>query len=201
MDSFQVLVACICAMVLVCNGLLFAEEGRREVLDKAFFAGGCFWCMQEALDKVDGVEETTVGFIGGEEENPSYQQVSKGETGHLEAIEVIYNPSIVSYEQLLDVFWNNIDPTVKGQQFCDVGEQYRSAIFPANTKQKEEALASKRKIETMVPVVYTEIIDATPFYPAEEYHQKFYQKNPVRYRVYKYWCGRSQRLEDIWKKK
>jgi peptide-methionine (S)-S-oxide reductase len=168
----------------------------------ATFAGGCFWCVESDFDKVPGVISTTSGYTGGTVPNPTYHQVSAGGTGHAEAVEVVYDPAKVTYEKLLDAFWHNIDPLVKNRQFCDVGDQYRSAIFVRNDAERSLAEASLKKVaaELKAPV-YTEIVAAGPFYQAEEYHQDYYQKNPVRYKYYRWNCGRDQRLEEIWGKR
>jgi peptide-methionine (S)-S-oxide reductase len=178
------------------------DDGRK--LEKATFAGGCFWCMEEALDKVEGVVSTTSGYTGGRKANPTYEDVSAGGTGHAEAVEILYDPAKVTYARILDVFWRNIDPTQPNAQFCDHGSQYRSAIFYHDGTQKRLAEAAKNALEKSKPfagAIATEIVPASEFYPAEEYHQNFYQKNPVRYKVYKYGCGRAQRLEELWGKK
>ena len=170
---------------------------------KAIFAGGCFWCMEPPYDKLDGVISTTSGYIGGKVKNPTYEQVTTGSTGHTEAVQVVYDPQKVSYEKLLEVFWRNIDPTVKDQQFCDVGSQYRSGIFYLDDGQKRLAELSKAAIDKSKPfkaAIVTEITRATEFYPAEEYHQDFYQKNPVRYKFYRNGCGRDARLQQLWGK-
>jgi peptide-methionine (S)-S-oxide reductase len=167
----------------------------------ATFAGGCFWCVESDFDKVDGVIVTISGYTGGHVKNPTYQQVSAGASGHAESVEIHYDPAKVSYAQLLDVFWHSIDPTVKDQQFCDVGHQYRTAIFYHDDAQKRLAEASKAAIERSKPFrepIVTEIAPASTFYPAEEYHQDFYKKNPVRYNFYRYNCGRDRRLEALW---
>ncbi len=172
-------------------------------LEKATFAGGCFWCMEPAFDKLPGVKSVISGYTGGQKLNPTYEEVSSGTTGHAESIEVTYDPAVISYSKLLDVFWHNIDPTVKDRQFCDVGFQYRSAIFYHNEEQKRLAEASKKALEQSKRFsgpIYTEIVAATTFYPAEEYHQKYYQKNPIRYKYYRYGCGRDQRLHELWGK-
>jgi len=177
-------------------------DSRR--LDKATFAGGCFWCMEEALDKVDGVVSTTSGYTGGMRKNPTYEEVSSGETGHAESVEVLFDPAKVSYAMLLQVFWHNIDPTTPDRQFCDYGLQYRSAIFYHDETQKRLAEESKKalvKSKRFQGLIVTEIVPASEFYPAEEYHQNFYEKNPIRYRLYKFNCGRAQRLEQLWGKK
>jgi peptide-methionine (S)-S-oxide reductase len=167
----------------------------------ATFAGGCFWCVESDFDKVDGVTATISGYTGGHVKNPTYKQVSAGGTGHAESVEVHFDPTKVSYAQLLDVFWHSIDPTVKDQQFCDVGHQYRTAIFYQTDEQKRLAEASKTALERSKPFkepIVTEIVPASTFYPAEEYHQDFYKKNPLRYHFYRYNCGRDQRLAALW---
>ena len=167
----------------------------------ATFAGGCFWCMEPPFDKLDGVLSTISGYIGGHVEHPTYEQVSAGTTGHAEAVQVVYDPDKVSYSQLLDVFWPNIDPLTPNRQFCDRGSQYRAGIFYHDADQERLARASKRLIEESgrfdEPIV-TEIVQATTFYPAEEYHQDYYQKHPLRYRVYRFGCGRDRRLKQVW---
>jgi peptide-methionine (S)-S-oxide reductase len=173
-------------------------------LEKATFAGGCFWCMQPPFDKLDGVISTTVGYCGGKEENPTYKQVSAGNTGHAEAVEVVYDPSRVSYADLLNVFWMNIDPTQKDGQFADTGAQYRTAIFYHNEEQKRLAEASKKELKNtgrFSKKIVTEIVPATPFYRAEEYHQDYYKKNPLRYKIYRYRSGRDDYLVRKWGKK
>jgi len=174
-------------------------DGRK--LEKATFAGGCFWCMEEALDKVDGVVSTTSGYTGGRTKNPTYEDVSAGGTGHAEAVEILYDPTKVTYARILDVFWRNIDPTQPNAQFCDHGNQYRSAIFYHDETQKRLAEESKKKLTQSKPFkepIATEIAPASEFYAAEEYHQNFYEKNPLRYKVYKFSCGRTQRLQELW---
>jgi peptide-methionine (S)-S-oxide reductase len=167
----------------------------------ATFAGGCFWCTESDFDHVPGVISTTSGYTGGHVTNPSYEQVSSGGTGHAESVEVIYDPSKVSYQQLLTYFWHHVDPTVKDRQFCDVGHQYRTAIFVHNDEERKLAEASKKNVEEQLKKpIYTEIAAAGPFYPAEEYHQDFYLKNPTKYKFYRWNCGRDQRLEQLWGK-
>jgi peptide-methionine (S)-S-oxide reductase len=172
-------------------------------LGKAYFAGGCFWCMEEAFEKVEGVLSATSGYMGGTVANPSYEEVSAGRTGHAESVEVVYDPARVSYQKLLDAFWHNIDPITPNAQFCDHGSQYRSAIFFQTDEEKRASDISKQAIEQSKrfkePIV-TQIVMASQFYPAEEYHQDFYKKNPVRYKFYKYNCGRAKRLEELWGK-
>lgn len=172
-------------------------------LAKATFAGGCFWCMEPPFDKLEGVFETISGYTGGHKQNPTYEEVSMGTTGHAEAVQVVYDPDKISYEKLLEVFWRNIDPTTPDRQFCDVGHQYRTAIFYHDEEQKRLALASKAALEENKPFkepIVTEIVPASEFYPAEDYHQDYYQKNPLRYKFYRYSCGRDQRLEGLWGK-
>jgi peptide-methionine (S)-S-oxide reductase len=167
----------------------------------AIFAGGCFWCMEPPFDKLDGVISTTSGYTGGTKPNPTYEQVSSGGTGHAEAVKVVYDPQKISYEKLLEVFWRNIDPTTRNRQFCDTGSQYRSAIFYLDENQKRLAEASRKELEAGKPFklsIVTEITQAGPFYPAEEYHQDYYRKNPFRYKFYRSGCGRDERLRELW---
>ena len=170
---------------------------------EATFAGGCFWCMEHAFDDVEGVVATISGYTGGKKRNPTYQEVSSGSTGHAESVLVRYDPSRVSYERLLEVFWHNIDPTTPDRQFCDKGSQYRTAIFYHNEHQHQLAERSRtRLIESgriKEPIV-TEIVPTGPFYPAEEYHQDFHHKNPLHYKFYRFSCGRDRRLEELWGK-
>lgn len=170
-------------------------------LEYATFGGGCFWCMEPPFDIVDGVLETTSGYMGGDKVNPTYKEVSNGSTGHAEVVRVKYDPKKVSYEKLLDIFWRNVDPTTKDRQFVDIGSQYRSAIFYYNDEQKKAALLSKEKLEkenVFGAAIVTEISRATDFYPAEEYHQDFYKKNSIRYKYYRFNSGRDQYLKKIW---
>ncbi len=165
------------------------------------FAGGCFWCMEPPFDVLPGVLKTISGYIGGSKKDPTYQEVSSGTTGHTEAVEITFDPSRVTVEKLLDVFWRNIDPTEKNGQFCDHGTQYRTGIFYVDEAQKKAAEASKAALEKSKPfkgAIVTEITAATQFYPAEEYHQDYYQKNPVRYKFYRNGCGRDARLKQLW---
>jgi peptide-methionine (S)-S-oxide reductase len=167
----------------------------------ATFAAGCFWCVESDFDKVAGVMSTTSGYTGGQVKNPSYEQVSAGGTGHAEAVEIVYDPARVTYEQLLDHFWKNVDPLSAHRQFCDVGDQYRPAIFVHDDAQRAAAEASKARIQQRFkqPVV-VQIVAAGPFYKAEGYHQDYYKKNPVQYRYYRWSCGRDARLKDLWGK-
>jgi len=166
---------------------------------KATFAGGCFWCMEPPFDELNGVISTTSGYVGGKTKNPSYEQVSSGTTGHAEALQIVYDPTKTSYDKLLEVFWRNIDPLAADGQFCDLGSQYRSAIFYHDGNQKSAAEKSKKAVQARFKQpVATEISAATVFYPAEDYHQDYYKKNPVRYKLYSHGCGRAQRLEEVW---
>jgi peptide-methionine (S)-S-oxide reductase len=168
---------------------------------KATFAGGCFWCMEGPFDGVPGVISTTSGYTGGGRKNPTYEEVSTGTTGHAESLQVTYDPTRVTYGQLLDVFWHNVDPTDGAGQFCDRGSQYRTAIFYHDEEQHRLAEESKKEVQPLLkrPIV-TQIVPATEFYPAEEYHQDYYKKNPLRYRFYRSGCGRDRRLEELWGK-
>ena len=169
----------------------------------ATFAMGCFWCGEEALEKVPGVLSVVSGYTDGRTKNPSYEMVSSGTTGHTEAVQVTFDPSKLSYEKLLDVFWVNHDPTYTDRQFCDHGSQYRPGIFWHDEEQKRLAEASKEKYDKLrifkQPIV-TPIVKATQFWPAEEYHQDYYKKNPVRYKFYSTGCGRYTRLDELWGK-
>lgn len=170
---------------------------------KAIFAGGCFWCMEEAFEQLEGVEEAVSGYIGGHLPNPTYYQVSQGKSGHTEAVVISYDPDKISYNQLLDAFWQNIDPVDGGGQFCDRGSQYRSEIFYQNQEEKLLAEASRLKLTQsgkLSSEIATAITEASEFTEAEEYHQDYYRKNPVRYSFYKYSCGRAKRLEQLWGK-
>jgi peptide-methionine (S)-S-oxide reductase len=167
----------------------------------ATFAGGCFWCMEPPYDDLDGVISTTSGYTGGRKQNPTYEEVSTGTTGHTEAVQVVYDPKRIGYARLLEVFWRNIDPLTANAQFCDHGTQYRSGIFYHDAEQRRLAEDSKRALEASGrfkgPIV-TEIVAAGTFYPAEEYHQDYYKKNPIRYKFYRAGCGRDQRLAELW---
>jgi peptide-methionine (S)-S-oxide reductase len=167
----------------------------------AIFAGGCFWCMEPPYDKLDGVLATISGYAGGTTVDPTYREVSSGGTGHAEVVQITYDPARVTYEQLLEVFWQNVDPLDAGGQFCDRGSQYRTGIFVHDEEQRRLAEASKQALEGSgrfeQPIV-TEIVEAGPFYPAEDYHQDYYEKNPIRYKFYRWNCGRDQRLAELW---
>jgi peptide-methionine (S)-S-oxide reductase len=178
---------------------LATEPGVSEA--KAIFAGGCFWCMEPPFDELEGVLSTTSGYTGGETQNPSYEAVTAGGTGHLEAVLVEYDPARIDYAKLLEVYWRNIDPLDDGGQFCDRGSSYRSAIFYADEQQKRLAGQSKMALEAAgrfeEPIV-TRILPAAEFYPAEAYHQDYYRENPLKYKYYRYRCGRDDRLDELW---
>jgi peptide-methionine (S)-S-oxide reductase len=172
--------------------------GRRM---RAIFAGGCFWCVESDFDKLPGVLVTTSGYTGGNLASPTYEQVSAKQTGHAEAVEVVFDPQQVSYEQLVEYFWRTIDPTTKDRQFCDAGSPYRTAIFAVDDEQLRIAKASRERLERTKPFsapIVTEIVPAGKFYPAEDYHQDYYKKNPLRYRYYRNGCGRDARLKELW---
>jgi peptide-methionine (S)-S-oxide reductase len=176
-----------------------ATAGR--TLEKATFAGGCFWCMEHPFDELTGVLSVTSGYTGGTKLDPTYEEVSAGGTGHAESVQIVFDPAKIGYEKLLQVYWHNIDPTVKDRQFCDHGHQYRSAIFYHNETQRQLAMKSRNALEKNKPFrepVVTEITRATEFYPAEEYHQHYYKKNPIRYTYYRSRCGRDARLKELW---
>ena len=167
----------------------------------ATFAGGCFWCMEPPYDKLPGVVATISGYIGGQKANPTYQEVSAGTTGHTEAVQVVYDPKKVSYEKLLEVYWVNVDPTVKDRQFCDAGSQYRTGIFVHDEAQRRAAEASRAQVEKSKPFrepIVVPIENASKFYPAEDYHQDYYSKNPIRYNYYRTGCRRDARLKELW---
>ena len=187
-------------LTLALSTTVLAEESKPAT---AVFAGGCFWCVEADFDKLPGVLATESGYAGGSLKNPTYEQVSAGRTGHAESVRVTYDPKKVSYETLLDYFWHHVDPTVKDRQFCDVGNQYRTAIFFEDDSQRRSAEASKAMLEKSgrLPHVYTEIAPAGTFYPAEEYHQDYYKKNPIRYKYYRTSCGRDARVNEVWGKK
>lgn len=168
---------------------------------EAIFAGGCFWCMEKPFDELAGVQATVSGYIGGAQDNPSYQQVSAGHTGHAEAVQVRYDDQVISYQQLLAVYWRNVDPFDAKGQFCDKGSQYRAAIFYRDADQHAAAQASLAAMSARFgqPLAVT-LEPATTFYPAEDYHQDYYQRNPLRYRYYRHGCGRDKRLEQVWGK-
>lgn len=189
-------------LLLVVVALALSAGGAcAAMLDKAVFAGGCFWCMEAPFDQLPGVVSVAAGYTGGHAKNPTYKDVSAGGTGHAEAVQIVYDPSRISYSALLAVFWRNVDPTVTDRQFCDVGHQYRAAIFYNGEEQRRSALQSKAALEKNKPFrepIVTGIVPATEFYPAEEYHQHYYKKNPLRYKYYRNGCGRDKRLKELW---
>ncbi len=169
----------------------------------ALFAGGCFWCIEADFEKLPGVIEVESGYTGGQTQNPSYEALSAGKTGHAEAVRVIYDPTKVSYPQLVEYFWRHIDPTVKDQQFCDVGSQYRSGIYWQNEGERKAAEASRDALlkSERFPEIYTEVLPASTFWPAEEYHQNYYKKNPIRYAFFRSGCGRDAHIQQVWGEK
>jgi peptide-methionine (S)-S-oxide reductase len=177
------------------------SEADGDDLAVATFAGGCFWCMEPPFDELEGVVSTISGYTGGHTKEPTYAEVTRGGTGHAEAVQVRYDPSRIGYARLLEVFWRNVDPTTPNRQFCDTGDQYRTAIFYHSPEQKRVAEQSRQEIEAAgrlgQPIV-THIVEGGEFWPAEEYHQDYYKKNPLRYKVYRHRCGRDQRLEELW---
>jgi peptide-methionine (S)-S-oxide reductase len=187
--------------VLGASGESTPSQTDGDRMAVATFAGGCFWCMEPPFDELVGVVSTISGYSGGLRPNPTYGEVSRGGTGHAEVVQVRYDPSKIGYAQLLDVFWRNVDPTTPDRQFCDTGDQYRTAIFYHDLDQKRLAERSRQDLEAAgrlrQPIV-TEISEAREFWPAEEYHQDYYKKNPVRYKLYRYRCGRDQRLQELW---
>jgi peptide-methionine (S)-S-oxide reductase len=189
----------VAAVLLGCAAVAAAQAPAQTAV--ATFAGGCFWCMEPPYDKLPGVISTTSGYMGGTVRKPTYADVSGGRTGHTEVVQVVYDPAKVSYQTLLEVYWRNVDPTVKDRQFCDVGSQYRTTIFYHTEEQKRLAEASKASLEKTKPFkqpIVTPIVQAGEFWPAEEYHQDYYRKNPVRYSYYRSGCGRDARLKELW---
>ena len=188
-------------LLLLFSCISLGTSNMSQNTEKAYFAGGCFWCMEPPFEVLDGVLEATSGYMGGEIENPTYEQVSMGNTGHAEVVEIEYDPNIITYGELLEVFWRNIDPTALNYQFADVGSQYRTEIFTVGPEQMKEALSSKDELEKSnkfdKPIV-TAITEAPVFYIAEEYHQDFYKKQSARYKIYAEASGRKGFLEDTW---
>jgi peptide-methionine (S)-S-oxide reductase len=181
--------------ILAAGGGLSAQAAEKA----AIFAGGCFWCVESDFDKVPGVISTTSGYIGGSAQTANYKTVSSGGTGHYEAVRIVYDPAKVSYRKLVDIFWRTVDPTDPGGQFCDRGSSYKTAIFVTSEEEKKIAYASKLKAqEKLGREIVTKILDAGPFYDAEGYHQDYYKKNPVRYKIYRYGCGRDSRIGNLW---
>ena len=178
---------------------LLASQPRPS-LEEATFAGGCFWCLEEALEKIPGVVSAVSGYTGGTKKNPTYEEVSEGRTGHTEAVRIRFDSTKVTYATILEAFWRNIDPLDADGQFCDRGSQYRAAIFPHDDRQRALADASKQALlaSGRFKSIVTEITPAGPFYVAEGYHQDYYKKNPIQYRFYKFSCGRERRLAALW---
>jgi peptide-methionine (S)-S-oxide reductase len=186
---------------MACSLLATPADAGDGDTEYATFAAGCFWCIEADFEKVDGVLSVVSGYTGGRTANPSYKEVSSGRTGHTEAVRVVYDPKIVSYEELLAIFWRNVDPTVSDRQFCDIGEQYRAGIFYHDESQRKAAEQSRIELARTKPFaepIVTEITAATAFYPAEAYHQDYAKKNPIRYSYYRKSCGRDRRLSDLW---
>ena len=185
------------------DGLAAETTAPPAKMATAIFAGGCFWCVEADFDKLPGVTNTESGYAGGKLQNPTYEQVSAGGTGHAEAVRVTYDPKKLVYEQLLEYFWHHVDPTVENRQFCDIGNQYRTAILYQDDVQRRAAVASKAALDKSgrLAHIYTEIAPAGTFYPAEEYHQNYYKKNPIRYKFYRASCGRDARVNEVWGKK
>jgi peptide-methionine (S)-S-oxide reductase len=176
-----------------------SQTDSASVIQLATFAGGCFWCMEPPFDKLDGVISTTSGYTGGRTKKPSYEQVKTGRTGHIESMQVKFDSSIVSYEQLLWLFWHNVDPTQANGQFCDEGNQYRTLIFYHDDDQKQLAEKTKQLVrKELAKSIKTEIVKSSTFYPAEQYHQDYYKKNPTKYKFYRFTCGRDARLKAVW---
>jgi peptide-methionine (S)-S-oxide reductase len=181
----------------------FSAAYASNTIASAVFAGGCFWSMQHDFEKVDGIIKTTVGYTGGEVVNPSYEQVSTGETGHYEAIKIVYDPKKISYQQLLNLYWHDTDPSDATGQFCDKGKEYHPVIFYQDAQQQKMALASKEELmqsHVLKNGVATQILPAKTFYPAEDYHQNYSDKNPLAYSAYRYGCGRDRTLKSVWGK-
>ncbi len=180
-----------------------AQTQAAQAKATAIFAGGCFWCIEKDFEKLPGVIEVESGYTAGRTTQPTYEQVSAGQTGHTEAVRVIYDPAKVSYSQLVEYFWRHIDPTVKDRQFCDSGSQYRSGIYWQNETERKVAEASRDELlkSKRFPVIYTELAVASTFWMAEDYHQDYYKKNPLRYNYYRISCGRDARVEELWGKR
>lgn len=189
------------SLFALCIALVTSVAPAQSRYETAIFAGGCFWCVEADFDALPGVVKTVSGYTGGHTKNPSYHDTSAGGTGHAESVQVTFDPAKISYQELVERFWRRIDPTTLNAQFCDSGDQYRTAIFYNGPEQKRIAEQSRRDLEKSKPfkaAIVTEITEATTFYPAEDYHQDYHNKNPVRYKFYRYNCGRDQRLERLW---
>lgn len=198
MNALRIVAA---ALLLGLAGWSQAQGAAPAPTARAIFAGGCFWCVESDFDKVEGVLSTTSGYTGGTVANPTYEQVSAKRTGHAEVVQIVFDPAKVSYEKLVEHFWRTTDPTMKDRQFCDAGTPYRNAIYPVDAAQMQAVLASRAALEKSKPFkepIVTEIVLATAFYPAEEYHQNYYKKNPLRYQYYRTSCGRDARVKQLW---
>ena len=197
-----VILLLLAALLMPVIGLANAQNAAPSApTAKATFAGGCFWCVESDFDKVPGVLSTTSGYTGGKVANPTYEQVASKLTGHAEVVQIVFDPTRVTYEQLLEKFWRTIDPTTKDAQFCDHGSPYRTAIYThdaAQLKAAQSSLAALQKNKPFKEPIVTEIVMAGPFYAAEDYHQDYYKKNPVRYQYYRTACGRDARLKQLW---
>lgn len=186
---------------LLIFSLLTQVSHAQQKTETALLAGGCFWCIESDFEKLDGIIDVVSGYAGGDKETATYKQVSSGKTGHIEAALITYNPEKINYSQVLDYFWRHIDPTTDKGQFCDIGPQYRPAIFYRNDVQKKLAIESTQTIEKIKPFkdeLKVELIKASQFYPAEDYHQDYYKKNPYRYKYYRFACGRDARVKELW---
>jgi len=188
--------------LLLSNGISQADETKNASNYKhAILAGGCFWCIESDFEKLNGVVDVVSGYTGGHIKNPRYAEVSAGNSGHIEAVKVTYDPDIISYIQILDYFWRHIDPTRNDGQFCDRGPQYRPAIFYKDEAERQDILESARQIEKIKPFnepLKVEFIPAQKFYPAEDYHQDYYKTNSIRYNFYRFSCGRDARVKELW---
>jgi len=194
--------AIVIPLLLLSHLISFNSHGAAaSKTQTAILAGGCFWCIESDYEKLKGVTDVVSGYIGGHIKKPTYEQVSSGKSGHIEAVKITYDPEVISYSQILDYFWRHVDPTRNDGQFCDTGTQYRPAIFYQNVRQKDLALKSTektRKIKPFKAPLKVDLIKASEFYLAEQYHQDYYKKNPVRYRFYRYNCGRDKRVKELW---
>ncbi len=185
------------AALLAATGAASAQDGGDTAT--AILAGGCFWCVEADFDKVEGVIDTVSGYTGGTTDNPTYRQVTGGNTGHYEAVRITYNPDVVTFRELVDHFWRTVDPLDAGGQFCDRGESYRTAVFVADAGERAEAEASRAAADALLEGdIVTPVLDRATFWPAEDYHQDYYRKNPMRYRFYRLSCGRDDRLDALW---
>jgi len=189
------LLTAIVSLFLLTSSAFAESDSSNKAI--ATFGGGCFWCMEPPFDKLDGVVSTVSGFSGGHVANPSYKQVVRGNTGHTEVVQITYDPSKISYQELLQVYWKNVDPLDKGGQFCDRGWSYRPVIFAHNEEQQKLAEASRSELDVNGTIAVP-VESYTSFYAAEDYHQDYYLKNPVRYKFYRYNCGRDKRLQQVW---